>query len=61
MIISGRGTVDSDGIEEIKNMAEYLTAPVAVSYMHNDAYPADHPLLSRPNRLHGFKGCHEYT
>ncbi|CAK6473276.1 sulfoacetaldehyde acetyltransferase [Peribacillus simplex] len=57
VIISGRGTVDSDGIEEIKNMAEYLTAPVAVSYMHNDAFPADHPLSVGPIGYMGSKAA----
>lgn len=57
VIISGRGTVDSDGIEEIKNIAEYLTAPVAVSYMHNDAFPADHPLSVGPIGYMGSKAA----
>ncbi|MFB6800968.1 sulfoacetaldehyde acetyltransferase [Peribacillus butanolivorans] len=57
VIISGRGTVDSDGIEEIKNIAEHLTAPVAVSYMHNDAFPADHPLAVGPIGYMGSKAA----
>ncbi|MFI8493050.1 sulfoacetaldehyde acetyltransferase [Peribacillus butanolivorans] len=57
VIISGRGTVDSDGIEEIKNIAERLTAPVAVSYMHNDAFPADHPLAVGPIGYMGSKAA----
>ncbi|MCM3676710.1 sulfoacetaldehyde acetyltransferase [Peribacillus simplex] len=57
VIISGRGTVDSDGIEEIKNIAEYLTAPVAVSYMHNDAFPSDHPLSVGPIGYMGSKAA----
>lgn len=57
VIISGRGTVDSDGIEEIKNIAEYLTAPVAVSYMHNDAFPSDHPLAVGPIGYMGSKAA----
>ena len=57
MIISGRGTVDSDGIEEIKNIAEYLTAPVAVSYMHNDAFPSEHPLSVGPIGYMGSKAA----
>ncbi|RBW70125.1 sulfoacetaldehyde acetyltransferase [Bacillus taeanensis] len=41
-IISGRGVVDADAIGTVKEIAEYLSAPVAVSYMHNDAFPANH-------------------
>ncbi|MBA9027359.1 MULTISPECIES: sulfoacetaldehyde acetyltransferase [Bacillaceae] len=57
VIISGRGTVDSDGIEEIRDIAEHLTAPVAVSYMHNDAFPADHPLAVGPIGYMGSKAA----
>ncbi|EQB37850.1 sulfoacetaldehyde acetyltransferase [Virgibacillus sp. CM-4] len=44
VIISGRGAVDADGVDTISKIAEHLTIPTAVSYMHNDAFPADHPL-----------------
>ena len=57
VIISGRGTVDSDGIEAVKEISEYLTAPVAVSYMHNDAFPANHPLSVGPIGYMGSKAA----
>jgi len=57
VIVSGRGAVDSDAIEEIKALAEYLTAPVAVSYLHNDAFPADHPLWVGPIGYMGSKAA----
>ncbi|WP_456279037.1 sulfoacetaldehyde acetyltransferase [Bacillus sp. AK128] len=57
VIISGRGTVDSDGIEAVKEIAELLTAPVAVSYMHNDAFPANHPLAVGPIGYMGAKSA----
>lgn len=57
VIISGRGTVDSDGIDAVKEIAEYLTAPVAVSYMHNDAFPANHPLAVGPIGYMGAKSA----
>ncbi|AMA73147.1 MULTISPECIES: sulfoacetaldehyde acetyltransferase [Aneurinibacillus] len=57
VIISGRGTVDSDGIDAVKAIAEYLTAPVAVSYMHNDAFPANHPLAVGPIGYMGSKAA----
>lgn len=44
VIISGRGAVDSDGVNTVKQIAEHLTIPAAVSYMHNDAFPAEHSL-----------------
>jgi sulfoacetaldehyde acetyltransferase len=57
VIISGRGTVDSDGIEEVKDIAEFLTAPVATSYMHNDAFPDEHPLAVGPIGYMGSKAA----
>src|SRR5699024_5586576 len=48
VILSGRGTVDADGIPVVKQIAEHLTAPVAVSYMHNDAFPSNHELAVGP-------------
>jgi sulfoacetaldehyde acetyltransferase len=57
VIISGRGTVDSEGIEVVKEIADHLTAPVAVSYMHNDAFPADHPLAVGPIGYMGSKAA----
>jgi sulfoacetaldehyde acetyltransferase len=59
VIISGRGTVDSEGIEAVKSIAEHLTAPVAVSYMHNDAFPADHSLAVGPIGYMGSKAAME--
>ncbi|WP_067726215.1 sulfoacetaldehyde acetyltransferase [Oceanobacillus damuensis] len=57
VIISGRGVVDSDGVEAVREIAEHLTAPVAVSYMHNDAFPADHPLSVGPIGYMGSKAA----
>ncbi|WP_227937690.1 sulfoacetaldehyde acetyltransferase [Alkalihalobacillus deserti] len=57
VILSGRGTVDSDGIEVVQEIAEHLTAPVAVSYMHNDAFPSDHPLAVGPIGYMGAKSA----
>ncbi|UOQ92293.1 sulfoacetaldehyde acetyltransferase [Halobacillus shinanisalinarum] len=57
VIISGRGTVDADGIESVKDIAEHLTAPVANSYMHNDSFPADHPLAVGPIGYMGSKAA----
>ncbi|HLR65630.1 MAG TPA: sulfoacetaldehyde acetyltransferase [Virgibacillus sp.] len=57
VIISGRGAVDADGVDAVKNIAEHLSAPVAVSYMHNDAFPADHPLAVGPIGYMGSKAA----
>ena len=59
VIISGRGTVDSNGIEDVKRIAEYLSAPVAVSYMHNDAFPNNHDLFVGPIGYMGSKAAME--
>jgi len=57
VIVSGRGVVDADAFEEVKALADYLTAPVAVSYLHNDAFPADHPLAVGPIGYMGSKAA----
>lgn len=57
VIISGRGTVDSDGTDVVKQIAEHLTAPVAVSYMHNDAFPNNHELAVGPIGYMGSKAA----
>ncbi|ASN06105.1 sulfoacetaldehyde acetyltransferase [Virgibacillus necropolis] len=57
VIISGRGAVDANGIESVIEIAEHLTAPVANSYMHNDSFPADHPLAVGPIGYMGSKAA----
>ena len=44
VIISGGGVVMADAIEECAALAERLGAPVVNSYLHNDSFPASHPL-----------------
>ncbi|HEX7127525.1 MAG TPA: sulfoacetaldehyde acetyltransferase [Thermodesulfobacteriota bacterium] len=57
VIISGQGVVIADGIAEVKALAEYLTAPVVTSYLHNDAFPASHPLMAGPLGYCGWKSA----
>ncbi len=57
VIVSGRGAVDSEAVEFIKEIADHLTAPVAVSYLHNDAFPAKHPLWVGPIGYMGSKAA----
>lgn len=48
VIVAGGGVVMSNGIAEVKALAEYLSAAVVTSYLHNDAFPASHPLACGP-------------
>lgn len=57
VILSGRGVVDADAIDVVQKIAEYLTAPVAVSYMHNDAFPSYHELAVGPIGYMGAKSA----
>ena len=55
VIVSGGGVVMSDGVEEVKAIAEFLGAPVVNSYQHNDSFPASHPLWFGPLGYQGSK------
>ncbi len=55
VIISGGGVVMSDAVEECKALAERLGAPVVNSYLHNDSFPASHPLWCGPLGYQGSK------
>lgn len=57
VIISGGGVVMSDGIEQCKALAERLGAPVVNSYLHNDSFPASHPLWCGPLGYQGSKAA----
>jgi sulfoacetaldehyde acetyltransferase len=45
VLLVGGGVVMSEGGEQARALAEFLQAPVVTSYLHNDAFPASHPLL----------------
>ncbi len=55
VIISGGGVVMADAVEECKALAERLQAPVVNSYLHNDSFPASHPLWCGPLGYQGSK------
>ena len=55
VIVSGGGVIFSDGVEECVKLAEYIDAPVVTSYLHNDAFPASHPLWAGPLGYQGSK------
>lgn len=57
VIVSGRGAVDADALEIVKAIAEHLTAPVAVTYLHNDAFYGNHPLSIGPIGYMGSKAA----
>jgi sulfoacetaldehyde acetyltransferase len=57
VIVSGAGVVLSDAIEECKQLAECLGAPVANSYLHNDSFPASHPLAVGPLGYQGWESA----
>lgn len=55
VIVSGGGVVNAGGVEECKALAERLGAPVVNSYLHNDSFPASHPLWCGPLGYQGSK------
>ncbi|TXH34232.1 MAG: sulfoacetaldehyde acetyltransferase [Rhodospirillaceae bacterium] len=57
VIIAGGGVVMADAQAKAIKLAEYLSAPVVTSYLHNDAFPAGHPLLCGPLGYQGSKAA----
>ncbi|HYR00849.1 MAG TPA: sulfoacetaldehyde acetyltransferase, partial [Casimicrobiaceae bacterium] len=57
VLLAGGGVVMGDGGQEAARLAERLQAPVAVSYLHNDAFPAGHPLWVGPLGYQGSKAA----
>jgi sulfoacetaldehyde acetyltransferase len=55
VIMAGGGVISAGGVEEAKQLAERLSAPVVTSYLHNDAFPANHPLWCGPLGYQGSK------
>ncbi len=55
VIVSGGGVLFSGGTKEAIALAEQLNAPVVNSYLHNDSFPADHPLWCGPLGYQGSK------
>lgn len=48
VILAGGGVVIGKATDSVKALAEYLQAPVCTTYLHNDAFPASHPLWCGP-------------
>ena len=57
VIVAGGGVIFSDGVAECAALAEQLSAPVVNSYLHNDSFPADHPLWCGPLGYQGSKAA----
>ena len=59
VILSGAGVILADAIDDCKNLAEKLSAPVACGYQHNDSFPGKHPLSVGPLGYNGSKAAME--
>jgi sulfoacetaldehyde acetyltransferase len=57
VIIAGGGVVMADAVAECQALAERLGAPVVNSYLHNDSFPASHPLWCGPLGYQGSKAA----
>lgn len=57
VIVSGGGVSQGDALEEVRSLAEYITAPVVNSYLHNDTFPASHELACGPIGYCGSKAA----
>ena len=57
VIVSGGGVVNADAVDDCRMLAERLGAPVVNSYLHNDSFPASHPLWCGPLGYQGSKAA----
>jgi len=57
VILAGGGVSMAGAIEETKVLAEFLTAPVVNTYLHNDTFPAGHELAVGPIGYCGSKAA----
>jgi sulfoacetaldehyde acetyltransferase len=57
VVLSGGGVIMANGIKDCAALAEYLTAPVVNSYLHNDSFPASHELACGPLGYQGSKAA----
>ncbi len=56
-VILAGGVSQADALEQVRVLAEYLTAPVVNSYLHNDTFPGGHPLAAGPIGYCGSKAA----
>jgi sulfoacetaldehyde acetyltransferase len=57
VILAGGGVSQGDALAQTRALAEHLTAPVVSSYLHNDSFPAEHPLAMGPIGYCGSKAA----
>ena len=57
VIVAGGGVIFSDGVKEAWRSPNSSQAPVVNSYLHNDCFPADHPLWCGPLGYQGSKAA----
>jgi sulfoacetaldehyde acetyltransferase len=57
VILAGGGIIIGNAQADAIALAELLQAPVACSYLHNDAFPAKHPLWCGPLGYQGSKAA----
>ena len=57
VILAGGGVIMADGCAEAVQLAERLHAPACTSYLHNDTFPASHPLWCGPLGYQGSKAA----
>ncbi|MBH98181.1 MAG: sulfoacetaldehyde acetyltransferase [Rhodospirillaceae bacterium] len=57
VIIAGGGVTMAKGTDSVKSLAEFLSAPVVTSYLHNDAFPSKHALSCGPLGYQGSKAA----
>ena len=57
VIMAGGGVSQANAVEAVKALAEYVTAPVVNSYLHNDTFPSSHELACGPIGYCGSKAA----
>ena len=57
VILAGAGVNAARGRAELIALADYLSAPVVSSYLHNDSFPASHELATGPLGYQGSKAA----
>ena len=57
VILAGGGVILAEGSRVAVQLAELLHAPVCNSYLHNDSFPASHPLWCGPLGYQGSKAA----
>ena len=57
VLLAGGGVIMAGATAEAVALAELLAAPVCNSYLHNDSFPASHPLAAGPLGYQGSKAA----